>query len=388
MRKICSDSFYGLNYIGIKEKLRVMKMLNNKSLFRYDGVKMCYESEKVENRLKAIFKQDMLLVNNGTSALKLCLIANDIGYGDEVLVPCLTFISTAASCLSVGAIPVFVEIDDTLNVDVNDIEKKITSKTKAIIVVHYQGFSCDMKNVLKIANKYKLKVIEDTAQAFGATYNNKLLGTLGDSSAFSFQACKIITCGEGGAFTSKKNFKDCVRYADNGGDRPFDSYPSWDKDYVSYGENFKITDLQSAILNCQLNKLDKILLRQQKKYNYLINNLNGYHVRKIIPNSKPVYMSLCIIFKDDKECKKFMEYTNKHGISFETKVGNFLPDYNTFKNNKSWHSSGYPYKDYKVNKCLNSRKIIERSAFLPLNSKLSKRELKYIVKVLNNYGGR
>ena len=130
MKKICTDAFYGLNYIGFKEKILVLSMLNNKSLFRYDGVNMQYKTDKVEKRLSLMFSQDFLLVNNGTSALKLALISNNIGYGDEIIVPCLSFIATATACLNVGAIPVFAEIDNTFNIDVNDIEKKITKNRR------------------------------------------------------------------------------------------------------------------------------------------------------------------------------------------------------------------------------------------------------------------
>ena len=130
MKKICFDPFYGLNYIGFREKRRVNKILKNKSLFRYDGVNMLYESDKVEESLKNMFNEDALLVNNGTSALKLCLLANGIGAGDEVIVPCLSFIATAASCLSVGAIPVFADIDESFTIDPNSIVERITKKTK------------------------------------------------------------------------------------------------------------------------------------------------------------------------------------------------------------------------------------------------------------------
>lgn len=128
MRKITDDAFYGLNRINLSEIIEVSKMLRNKSLFRYDGVKMQYETDKVEQKLSDFFKQKVLCVNNGTSALKLCLLANNIGSGDEVIVPCLSFIATAACCLTVGAIPVFCEINNTFNIDPKEIEKKYYKK--------------------------------------------------------------------------------------------------------------------------------------------------------------------------------------------------------------------------------------------------------------------
>lgn len=376
MRKINEDAFYGLNRINLSEIIEVSKMLRNKSLFRYDGVKMQYETDKVEQKLSDFFKQEILCVNNGTSALKLCLLANNIGYGDEVIVPCLSFIATAASCLTVGAIPVFCEINNTFNIDPKEIEKNITKKTKAIIVVHYQGYPCEMNEIEKIARKHNLIIIEDTAQAFGAKYSNKLLGTYGQSAAFSFQSCKIITCGEGGAVTSKVNFDFIKRYADNGGYRKKDMMPVWDKDFCTYGENFKMTDLQSAILIKQFKKLNKIIQHQRFLYNYITNNITNYNLRKSVDINGSINMSLCVIFNNMKECNKFISYMNKYDIPFGKRTSNFLPNYNVFKNKS------------KVNNCQKSYNLLDRSAWLVLNSNLSKSDCKYIIKVMEEYHGK
>lgn len=385
MRKINSDAFYGLNRINIKEELEVLKVLKNKSLFRYDGIKMMYETDKLETKISDMFQREVLCVNNGTSALKLCLLSNNIGYGDEVIVPCLSFISTASCCLSVGAIPVMCEIDETFNIDPRDIEKNINSKTKAIIVVHFQGYPCNMDEIIKIAKKYNLVLIEDVAQAFGAKYNNKLLGTFGDASAFSFQSCKIITCGEGGAVTGN-NMPFIKRYADNGGYREKDMMPVWNKDFCTYGENFKMTDLQSAILLKQFDKLDKIIKKQKNIFKYITKELSNYKLRKCIDDEGCINMSLCVIFKSHNECDKFIEYMEKNGIPFSKKTSNFLPDYNVFLNNKKLSKEKYLFiKNYKVNNCKKSYNLLSRSAWLVLNSNLSKLDCKYISKKMRNY---
>lgn len=385
MKKICTDAFYGLNYIGFKEKILVLSMLNSKSLFRYDGVNMQYKTDKVEKRLSLMFSQDFLLVNNGTSALKLALISNNIGYGDEIIVPCLSFIATATACLNVGAIPVFAEIDNTFNIDVNDIEKKITKKTKAIVVVHFQGFPCDMEKIMMLCKKYNLILIEDVAQSFGTKYKNKYTGTFGDSSAFSFQSSKIITCGEGGGFTTKKNMDVAKRFADNGGEREFNQMPVWNKKYISYGENFKITDLESAILDGQLDKYQKIVKRQEYIYNVLTNKLTGYNIRKEIKDIQAVYLSLSLTFDNEEECDNFISYMNKNNIEFHKKISNYLPSYNTFINSLSPYKNNYPYNNYKVVNCNKSLNLLQRTAWLNLNSKLSKNDLKYIKQNLENY---
>ena len=360
---IPSDPFYGLKYINNKEIKQVKKVMKSKGLFRFDGPKLLRKTEELEDKLSKKFEGNALCVDNGTSALKLCLVANEIGIGDEVLVPCLSFIASASCVLTVGALPVFVDIDESFNIDVSNAEKLVTKKTRAIIVVHFQG------------------------QAFGVKYNNQLVGTFGDCSAFSFQAGKIITSGEGGLFLckDKAKFEKAKRYADSGGYRPYDSYPSWDKEYTSFGENFKITELQSAILLEQLKKIDKIYQKQQQNYKFLTENLPFCKIR---PNKSSFVfpMSLCLMFSNEDESKRFLKYTNEKGIEFSSKIGNFLPSYNTFKNKISCFKDNVPYtKEYKVNDCLKSLQLIKNACWLNLSAYLKKRHLKYIIKVLKDF---
>lgn len=383
-----SDPFYGLKYINHKERRQVKKVMKSKGLFRFEGPKLLRTTELLESELSSMFDGNVLCVDNGTSALKLCLVANEIGVGDEVLVPCLSFIATASSVLTVGALPVFVDIDETFNVDISKAESLITKKTKAIVVVHFQGFPCNMDAILEFAKKHNLIVIEDVAQAFGVKYKNKYVGTIGDCSAFSFQSGKVITSGEGGFFYHKDNkkFEKGTRYADCGGERPYDSYPSWDKEYTSFGENFKITEIQSAILIEQLKKVDKIYNKQIKNYNYLINNLTEFKIRKKSKESKIFPMSLCVIFETENIAQKFLQYCNEKGVEFSFKVGNFLPEYNTFKNKISWQKDNFPYtKEYKVNPCAESLELLKRTCWLNLSAYLKKKHLKYIIKVMKDF---
>lgn len=139
-------------------------------------------------------------VNSGTSALHLALIAAGVGPGDAVLLPAQSFIASGLAVKYVGAIPVFCDIDyKTGNIDVSKIEEKITTNMKAIMVVHWGGYPCDMDEILKIANKHNLIVIEDAAHALGAVYKGKKIGTISDYTCFSFQAIKHLTTGDGGA---------------------------------------------------------------------------------------------------------------------------------------------------------------------------------------------
>ncbi len=139
-----------------------------------------------------------MAVNSCTSALISSLVAVGVGPGDEVIVPGYTFFASCAVIPVVKAIPILAEIDDSFTLDPDDFEKKITSRTKAVIPVHMRGVPCQMDRIMEIAKKHNIKVVEDAAQACGGTFKDKRLGTLGDCNAYSFQYHKIITAGEGG----------------------------------------------------------------------------------------------------------------------------------------------------------------------------------------------
>lgn len=146
-----------------------------------------------------------MLTNSCTAALEMAVILAGLGPGDEVIMPSFTFPSTANACLLRGAKPVFVDIrSDTLNIDETRIEAAITDRTRAIIVVHYAGVACEMDAIMDIAGRHGLTVIEDAAQAYGASYGGRSLGTIGHLGAFSFHATKNISCGEGGALLVNK----------------------------------------------------------------------------------------------------------------------------------------------------------------------------------------
>ena len=212
-----------------------------------------------------------LAVNSATSGLHLALEAIGVSEGDEVITTTNTFTATAEVIRYLGAHPVFVDINpQTLNIDENKIESKITSKTKAIIPVHFAGLACNMDPIIEIAKKHKLKVIEDAAHSLPTTYNGKLIGTLDtDASVFSFYATKTITTGEGGMITTKNSgiAKRCRVMRLHGIDRDaFDRYnsdvPSWYYEVIAPGFKYNMTDIAAAM---GIHQLTKAYLFQQKR---------------------------------------------------------------------------------------------------------------------------
>ncbi len=204
---------------------------------------------------------------NGSVALRLALIACGVKPGDEVIVPPYTFIATATAVLETNCVPVFVDIDpDTYNMDPKQIEAVITSRTKAIIPVHFAGQACDMDAILAIAGKHNLRVIEDAAHAHGGAYKGKKLGSIGDAGCFSFQSSKNLTSGEGGiVVTDDEELYDLMNSLRNVGRVKGGEW----YEHHNLGCNYRITQLQAALLLKQLARLEQQTQQREKNGIYL-----------------------------------------------------------------------------------------------------------------------
>jgi dTDP-4-amino-4,6-dideoxygalactose transaminase len=214
---------------------------------------------------------EAIAVSNGTSALHLALASLDLQKGDEVILPSLTFVATANAVLYTGAIPVFADIIgfDDLNISPDEIERKMTRRTKAILVMHYGGNPCDMESIMDMARRHRLYVVEDAAHAPGAEYQGKKCGTIGDLGCFSFFSNKNIVTGEGGlVFTRNKHLAEKIRTMRSHGMKAL----SWDKyrgrissyDIEQLGFNYRTTEIQSALGLVQLRKLDRNNRKRKK----------------------------------------------------------------------------------------------------------------------------
>jgi dTDP-4-amino-4,6-dideoxygalactose transaminase len=230
--------------------MRILEVVRSGKWWSVDGTKV-REFEAAFARFQDA--QFAVCVTNGTAALEVSLRAAHIGCGDEVIVPPYTFIATATAVLSVGATPVFVDVEEeSLNIDPTKIEEAITPRTRAIIPVHIAGCPADMDGVLEVARKHNLLVIEDAAQAHAAEWKGTKVGAIGDMGCFSFQASKNLNAGEGGAvLTNNPHWADQVWSVHNvgrvrGG--------RWYEHHV-LGSNFRMTEFQAAILLAQLKRL-------------------------------------------------------------------------------------------------------------------------------------
>ncbi len=220
-------------------------------------------SRRVQDKLREwTGARYVYLTTSCTHALEMAMLTLGVGLGDEVIMPSFTFVSTANAVVLRGAKPVFAEIrEDTLNIDPDDIERKITPRTKAIIPVHYAGVGCEMDRIMEIAREHNLSVVEDAAQGVDAKYNGKYLGTVGDIGCYSFHDTKNITCGEGGAFLTNDEeiAKKAELIREKGTNRSAFLRGEIDKyTWVSEGSSYIQSEVLAALLEVQLAKKDEI----------------------------------------------------------------------------------------------------------------------------------
>lgn len=292
--------------------------------------------------------------SNGTCALHLALLALGVGQGDEVILPDLTFAATVNAVFHANATPVIVDVEsDSWTIMPEDIRAAITPKTKAIIVVHVYGQPCNMDEIMQIAQEYNLSVIEDCAEAHGATYKGKLVGSIGDIGCFSFFANKIITTGEGGmCVTNRPELDEKMRILRDHGMNPNKRY--W---HDVIGFNYRMTNLQAAIGLAQIRRIDKILNQRQlieDSYRlHLKSSENVVFQQNLKNRNKVVWLAALLVTNKNRD--KVLRELKDIGIEGR-------PFF-------------YPLSDMKIykpfaRKCINSKAISKNGINLPVSQKI------------------
>lgn len=261
-----------------------------------------------------------IAVFNGTVAIETALLALGVGLGDEVIVSDYTFVASASAVIATNAVPIFCDIDpDTFVMDVNKVEELINERTKAIIPVHLGGNPVEMDKLMEIANKYDLRVVEDSAHAHGSRYKGKRLGNWGNAGTFSFQASKVITAGEGGAIIVNDKSLANLIYSISDCGRVKNEYFY---KHVRYGTNYRMNEFQAAVLRKQMEKFpDQHKLRNENA-KYLTKELNKIHGIKVIkptPGTEELGWYIFPFVFDPVEFSgiskdEFYESLNKNGI--------------------------------------------------------------------------
>jgi dTDP-4-amino-4,6-dideoxygalactose transaminase len=339
--------------------------------------------------------------NSATTALQAAVAALGIGPGDEVITSPFTMSATASAILFNNAIPVFADINpDTYCLNPKSIEKNITKRTKAILAVNIFGGSSDFSKIIPIAQRYKLKIIEDNAQAIGAKYKNKYLGTIGDIGIFSFNVHKHLQCGEGGVLvTNNKHYAFRAQLVRNHGEAAIDHLYSERKIYEPIiGSNYRLSELHAAVAIEQLKKMNKLNKPRVELANYLTVKLKKFHwleAPQILKNSTHVFYVYPIKFKEELiGIKRSTLVKAMAAEGFPLGEGYVKPLYlmPLYQKKEIYPKSKFPFisKDYKTEVsykkgiCPVAEKMYEKELILAIicNSERTKKDIDLFIKAI------
>jgi 8-amino-3,8-dideoxy-alpha-D-manno-octulosonate transaminase len=297
-----TTNFEGANFIGVEEKRELDEAIETRSLFRFYGFTPPQKAKTFEEEFEKFMGVKYALgVTSGTAALHVAINALGVGPGDEVILPAETWHSDYNAIIMSGALPVFCEIDETFAMDPEDLKKKITPHTKVVIPSHLSGTVADIDKIMAIAREHNLKVLEDSAEAIGASYKGKRTGSIGDIGIYSFQTAKMMTSGEGGCVITNDPalYERAVRFHDLGGVRPIfrtalgiTEYPRGGQGTegdrggeTMLGLNYRMNEETGAVLCAQLRKMETALANHRRMHRYVTEKLKDLHGIKLRPSN-------------------------------------------------------------------------------------------------------
>lgn len=378
----------GFEIFGEEEKKEIMDVLDTGVLFRYEfheQRKGIYKVKEFEEKFAGYCgTSHAQAVTSGTAALKVALTALGVGPGDEVITQGFTFVATWEAILEVGAVPVFTEVDATLNMDPQDLIKKITAKTKCIIPVHMLGAQARIEEIVEIAARHDIPVLEDTAQAAGGRIHGKHLGTFGKCGTFSFDAVKTLTTGEGGMIITgdAELWRTMSEYHDHGHDHKVNPGTRGGEGRRFIGFNYRMMELQGAIGLAQLAKLDFMVAAQQKNKAVLkdaASHIPGVAFRELMDEQGDSASHIAFTMQDQEHCRRVNECLRKEGlgaINFSENTWHFYPRWEHLLEGKTITRSGYPFFEP-----AGKRRIVYDPQALPQSSALLERTLVYPVSI-------
>jgi len=344
----------------------------------FDKIRKNYHVREFEKAVKKHFNvKYCLAVSSGTAAIKVGLKALGVRPGDEVITQAFNFIATVEAIVDVGAKPILVNVDESLNMDPIDLDRKIGKNTKVVIPVHMLGYPCDMDKIKKICKKKKIKILEDNCESLGGKYNKKSLGNIGDLGVLSFDYGKTVTTGEGGMIltNSKKYYEISKQYHDHGHKNIKGLSRGNDKVSIS-GFNYRMTEMQGAIGKVQLKKLNKLLLNNKKKYEILKNNIYKYKKRTLQFKGTSNFDCFIFFINKQKEKKKILEILKRYKIGTKN-----LPD--AIK----WHCAYYWKHILNQSEILNikfTKDLLEKAIAIPIFFKINEKLYKNLALEINN----
>jgi dTDP-4-amino-4,6-dideoxygalactose transaminase len=404
-RRRPNPSMYpGGNAIGAEEEQAVLDVIRSKRLFRYYGPtegpsQVAAFEEEFAAHMGA---RKCVAVTSGTAALLCALAGIGVGPGDEVIVPAYTWIASASAVVMMGAIPILAEVDESLTLDPADVERKITARTKAILPVHMRGAPACMDELMAVARKHELRVIEDVAQADGGSFRGRRLGSIGDAGCFSLQFNKIITCGEGGAIITSDDdiYKRAVMYHDVVGGQRNNIPP----EQTLLGMNFRMPELSGAVARVQLRRLDGLLndmrARKQRIKDGIADALKqaGGRFRAIPDPEGDAAIALIFFLPTADQAQYAAKALRAEGVGAGTMYRPNNDDYHVYPawspilGQRTWSPEGGPWRwsdpvEYGKDMCPRTLDLLSRAVHLDVNPLFTDEDVDEIIAGLNKVLG-
>ncbi len=383
----------GSTMYDAKETAGLAEVVASQSPFRFYGPNCLGKTKTFEIRFaEKLGMRYALAVTSGTASLMCALKAVGIGAGDKVIVPACTFIATPGAVVCAGGVPVFADIDDSLSMDPDDIERRIDKDTKAIICVPILGNPCKMDRIMEVANKHHLTVIEDVAQSCGSKYHGRYSGTFGQIAAFSLQINKIITTGEGGAVATNdpKLYERAVRYHDQGMFREKEGFMNVNeaKD-IFVGQNYRMNEFSGAVACVQLDKIDEIISMMRRIKKIIkdgIKDVPGIGFRRINDEDGDAGNALILLLETQKKAVAFCRAMSAENIAMG-QLYSGLPIYMQPQifYQRTADNSGFPFNQfdkpvvYTEDMCPNAVKLMARNVELMIGPTWTQQDAEDVV---------
>jgi len=385
--------------IGKEEIDAVSRVIDSKALFKINNVgkeALTFESEWSEY----MGSKYTLLMTSGFAAITSALIGFGIGPGDEVIVPAYTYIATALAVTNVGAIPVIADCDEALTLDPEDVRRKISPNTRAIIPVHIMGFPADMDSLTAIAKEYGLKIVEDACQSIGGKFNGRYLGTIGDAGAYSFNYYKVITAGEGGALVTndRETYERALIYHDSSAIAFFGGQLDDVTQPVFGGTEFRVSDITGAILREQLKKLPGIINDLHRVRDDFVSALSDKI--KLSPSNDfagDCATTLSLRFDSADKCISFMEKCAEKGIILTSPINTGKHVYTNWtqimEKRGALHPAMDPFKmeankdlnhNYSFDMCAKTLDLHARTAYIGIDPNVTEERIAALAERINS----
>jgi dTDP-4-amino-4,6-dideoxygalactose transaminase len=381
-------AYPGAHWLDAREERAVLDVLRRRALFRYYGMKPPKSVARLEQTARSLYGARFVLgVSSGTGALYTAMTALGIGPGCEVIVPAFLWVATVGAVVSANAIPVLCEVDDSFCMDAQDLERKITPRTRLIVAVHMAGAPCDMERIMAVANRHRIPVLEDCAQANGGSFDGHMVGTFGVLGMFSLQWNKNATAGEGGLLVTDdaKLYERCVAAHDLG--IPWVQGEPVETGTVNWGQGRRMSELTGAVAAVQLKKLPQIVRAMRaakRRVKSRLAGTPGLTFRKLNDPSGDTGAFLIFTLEGAARAKRAVGRLRAAGLDSATRLADYglhiyfnIPQ---LTGKVPLSPAGNPWSlpenrqsvcDYRKGACPFSDDLLDRAILLPIPSKLS-----------------